>query len=125
VILLALLVAASWHPPPCGDSGPYGTDHCARRDYARAERAMAIAFRQAESRLRSCRPRNSVDCQDLKHGLLLFEAEQRTWRAWRDAHCDLVAFTVEKTSAEAMVRADCRTGLTVKRTGELQQEGRR
>ncbi|MEA3037258.1 MAG: hypothetical protein QOH04_3045 [Sphingomonadales bacterium] len=86
---------------------------------------MAAAFGQAKSRLRFCRPHNSVDCYNMKQGLVLFDAEQRTWRAWRNAHCDVVAFGVEKTSAEAMVRADCRTGLTVKRIGELQQVGHR
>jgi uncharacterized protein YecT (DUF1311 family) len=125
VIWLALLYAPDWQPPPCGDTGPNSTTRCARRDLARAERAIAAAFGQARGWLRSCRPRDSTQCYDLEHGLRLFEAEQRTWRAWRDAHCDVVAFEVEGSSAEAMVRMDCRTGLTVKRTKELQQVGRR
>jgi uncharacterized protein YecT (DUF1311 family) len=57
----------------------------------------------------------------LPRALDLIEAEQDAWLAWRNAHCDIVAFGVEETSAEGLVRADCRTPLTIKRAEELSE----
>jgi uncharacterized protein YecT (DUF1311 family) len=54
----------------------------------------------------------------------LLDAEQRAWTAWRNAHCDVVAFAVEETSAETQIRADCRTPLAIQRTRYLRGVGR-
>jgi len=81
-------------------------------------------FRQVQFRLQNCKPVNSTACYNMTRAVALLSAEQRTWMAWRDAHCDVLAFGVEQTSAETQVRADCRTELTVKRTAELRKVGR-
>jgi uncharacterized protein YecT (DUF1311 family) len=122
MILMAVAMAAAWRPPLCPDGA---TQQCALRDFTKAERANSLAFVQAKGRVRSCKPVDSTRCYNQKRAIFLLETEQRTWRAWRDAHCDVVTFGVEETSAETMVRADCRTELTVKRTKDLQKVGRR
>lgn len=54
----------------------------------------------------------------------VFNKEQQTWTAWRDAHCDVVAFSVGGSSAEMMVRMDCRTELTLARIKEIEAVGK-
>ena len=124
VIVLAALAAVAWHPSPCLDQTPGGEGRCAERDLTKAEQGMQMALQQTIGRLRHCKPINSTACDDMPRAIALVQAEQRTWKAWRDAHCDTVAFSVEHTSVEASVRADCRTELTTKRTDELVKIGR-
>jgi uncharacterized protein YecT (DUF1311 family) len=119
-----MLSAATYTPPPCKDVAPGGDRRCAVADFGRAERRMTISFQRAVHRLRSCRPLNATRCDDRPGAVRLFSREQQTWKAWRDAHCDVIAFGVEKTSAEMMVRMDCRTELTLARTKEIEAVGR-
>jgi len=119
-----LLSAANYTPPPCKDVAPGGDRRCAVADFGRADRRMKVAFRRAAQRLRFCRPVNSTHCDDRPGAIRVFTREQQTWTAWRDAHCDVVAFSVAKTSAEVMVRMDCRTGLTLGRIKEIEAVGK-
>ena len=116
MILLALATVAAWTPASCDEND---ARVCATRDLATAERAMETELRAAIDRMKNCRPADSTGCYNIPHAIKLIETEQTTWLAWRNAHCDVLAFGVEETSAEAQVRADCRTKLTVERTGEL------
>jgi uncharacterized protein YecT (DUF1311 family) len=121
VILVLAAVLADWKPPPCNDPKPGGDAHCAQRDFARADAAMKTQFERALYALRTCRPANSVKCSDMPRAIMLLHKEQQAWTAWRDAKCDVTTFGVEHTSAEAQVRLDCRTGMTIERTKELRE----
>ncbi|WP_213979452.1 lysozyme inhibitor LprI family protein [Sphingomonas sp. dw_22] len=125
ILFAAAILLQDWHPAPCTDKSERGDIRCAQRDLAKAERAMGTVFSQAIFRLQHCTPRNSTSCYNRPRAIKLLQAEQRTWLAWRNAHCDVVAFGMEGTSGEIQVRSDCRTGLTVARTKELQEVGHR
>jgi uncharacterized protein YecT (DUF1311 family) len=125
VIALALVIAgATYTPPPCKDFAPGGDRRCAVADFGRADRRMRLAFQRAVQRLRSCRPLKSTRCYDRTGAMRVFNKEQQTWTAWRDAHCDVVAFSVGGSSAEMMVRMDCRTELTLARIKEIEAVGK-
>jgi uncharacterized protein YecT (DUF1311 family) len=85
---------------------------------------MNLEFQAAIKRLRTCKPLNSTKCYNMPRAIKLVDAEQRTWLAWRDAHCDVFVFSMEGTSAKGELRAVCRTDLTRKQTAELKKIGR-
>ncbi len=87
-----------------------------------AEQVMDAEYGHALSRVANCRPVNSTRCDNRPRAREVVRAEQEAWLAWRNAHCDVMAFSMEATSAEGQVRADCRTGLTVERTDELEED---
>ena len=84
---------------------------------------MTHEFGQALYRVQHCRPANSTGCYNRSRALTVLRAEQRSWMAWRDAHCDVIAFGVERTSVESVVRNDCKTELTVERTQSIKKIG--
>lgn len=85
---------------------------------------MTRAFDEALYRVRHCKPINSTGCYNRPRALTVLRTEQRSWVAWRDAHCDVIAFGVEGTSVESVVRDDCKTKLILARTNEIKQMGR-
>jgi uncharacterized protein YecT (DUF1311 family) len=118
VILLAIALAAQWKPPFCAGDSQAETDACARRDLSNAERSMAQQMtRIVRVLMRPERARTTAAAGP--EAVHIISAEQRAWRGWRDAHCDVVAYGVQHTSAETMVRLDCKTEMTVKRTKDL------
>lgn len=125
ILVWTLLLAGQLHtPPPCTQAGPRAIDRCAQRDFVNAERDMSREFNGAISRIRNCRPRNSTACMYRPRAISVVTREQQSWTAWRDAHCDVVAFGMEGSSGEFQVRMDCRTGLTRQRINELRAIGR-
>jgi uncharacterized protein YecT (DUF1311 family) len=103
-----------------------GIETCVRevRKLIASERSMNLEFQAALQRLRTCKPANSTKCYDMTRAIRLVQAEQTTWLTWRNAHCDVFAFSMENTSAEGELRAYCRIEQTQKRTAELQKIGR-
>jgi uncharacterized protein YecT (DUF1311 family) len=125
MIFMALLLAGqAYAPPPCTDFASGGEARCAIRDFQNADRAMLLEFDLTITRIRNCRPRNATGCFNRQRAILLVTREQQSWVAWRNAHCDLVAFGMEGTSGEGQVRMDCRARLTLARTKELKAMGR-
>ena len=120
--IIAAIATASWSPPPC-----HGGDvrQCAQRDLKTAQARLRRASTAAIARIRACKPAKATACYDKFRAARLLVTEQRAWEGWRDAHCNVVAFGVEQTSAEGSVRAGCKTALTVKRIEELNMMGRR
>ena len=128
VLLLSLQLASCNAPKEKAvtKSDPFkciGLPVCAEevRKLAQAEAALKTEYEGAVESIRSCMPANSTRCYNLPHAIELIEAEQRTWLAWRNAHCDVFVFGMEDTSAEGELRADCRNRETSKRTAELKQ----
>jgi uncharacterized protein YecT (DUF1311 family) len=103
------------------DCKDYATCHSALADLRQADSIMKRELDSAVARLRACEPQNSTKCYNLEHAIELIQAEQETWLAWRNAHCDVFAFSMEDTSAEGELKASCRTHLAKKRTAELQR----
>ena len=89
-----------------------------------AEELMVREFDRAIARVRDCKPVNSTRCYNRPRALAVVRAEQKAWKAWRDAHCDVMAFSLEGTSAEGQVRDDCKTKLTVERINVVKKIGR-
>jgi uncharacterized protein YecT (DUF1311 family) len=110
-----------WKPSGCEANDPVT---CSTRDYAEAEKRLVSELTLAMERLRACAPPNSTKCHNLDRQAELVTNEQNAWKLWRDAHCDVVAFGVEETSAEDQVRSDCRTGITHERIENLKKIGR-
>jgi len=90
-------------------------------ELSRAEIALKLEYDGALERIRTCKPANSTRCYNLPRAIKLIEAEQQTWLAWRDTHCDVFTFGMEETSAEGELRAFCRTDETRKRTTQLKK----
>ena len=111
----------AWSPPSCGAGDPVS---CVKRDYEDAEKLLERELALAMDRLRACSPANSTKCDNLDRQVELVTKEQNAWQSWRDAHCDVLAFGVEQTSAEEQVRSDCRTKITHERIENLREIGR-
>ena len=124
MIWLAAIALQTWHPTPCTDRAPGGEARCARRDFITAEQAMVREFDRALYRVRHCQPADSTHCYNTTRALSLMRIEQRSWVAWRNAHCDGFAFPVEGTSAESVIRDVCKTKMTVERTNDIKKIGR-
>jgi uncharacterized protein YecT (DUF1311 family) len=124
VILALIAILADWKPPPCRGNNVRDINRCAQRDLDGAELAMNKEFARVERAIRTCRPRNSTKCYNMPRAILLVRKEQSTWRAYRDAKCNVFAFPMEDTSAEAQLRLDCESKMTVERTKELAKMGR-
>ena len=121
VVETAKVETKAWTPPGCGAGDPV---LCAKRDYEDAGKLLQRELALAMDRLHACSPANSTKCDNLDRQVELVMTEQAAWQSWRDAHCDVVAFGVEQTSAEGQVRSDCRTKITHDRIESLRKIGR-
>jgi uncharacterized protein YecT (DUF1311 family) len=100
-----------------------GIETCAREvaKLSAADRTLQAEFERAISRIEYCEPVNSTKCFNTAGAISAVQAEQRTWLPWRDAHCDVFAFSMKGTSAEAELRAFCRRDLAEQRTEQLKR----
>lgn len=122
ILLALLLMAPDWKPDPCP---PPGNDiSCSQSQVVRTEKALSREFADALRRMANCRPKNAVACHDRPRAMRLVRAEQGAWITWRNTHCDVMAFSVSGTSAESVLRNDCRSELSEGRIAELKQIGR-
>ena len=93
-------------------------------DVGQAERQMDSQFQLAVTRLRNCKPSNTVKCYYWKRAIPRLQREQAAWKNWRDAKSELDAVEMEGTSGEAEVRAYSKIKMTKARTAELSKIGR-
>jgi uncharacterized protein YecT (DUF1311 family) len=128
IVLLAILAAACGSTEkdranPRATIDCKGIDTCTREvaKLAAADRTMLVEFEDVISRIEHCEPANSTKCFNAAGATDVVRAEQRAWLPWRNAHCDVFAFSMEGTSAEEELRASCRRDLAEKRTEELRK----
>ena len=117
-LLVALALASAWKPSPCAATTQAGAEACGRRDLAAAERPMEAEMARIARVLKQPARRRTTRAAGPK-AMAIITADQRAWLAWRNAHCDRVAYALSDSSAEAIVRLDCRTKMTVERTRDL------
>lgn len=122
IALLLLSSAASFAPPPCPEKGQAGEERCAAAELTKAEKRLSMAWNKAVQTLRDPARRNTTKAFG-QTPINLLTVEQKSWRAWRDAHCNVMAYSMEGTSGEAMVRYDCKTGMTLDRVKILEGVG--
>jgi uncharacterized protein YecT (DUF1311 family) len=122
IVAAALLLTASWTPPPCPFHSKAQLDECAEHDLAAAERDLTNAWQKAMRRLKAINPQSTSAIS--ASGFKDLAAEQKAWRAWRDAHCAVVSYGLEHTSVDRSVRLDCMTGMTRDRIKEIEEMGR-
>lgn len=98
-------------------------DSCydAVREWQSAENVMRSELENALQRIRACAPENATRCYNNQRAEALISNEQAAWLVWRDAHCDVLAFGLEETSAHGEIEAACRTSLTIERTDDLKE----
>lgn len=122
ISLLLLSEAVRYAPPPCPEKGQAGEERCAAAELAKAEKRLSVAWSKAVQALRDPARRNSTKAFG-QTPINLLTTEQKSWRAWRDAHCDVMAYSMQGTSGEALVRYDCKTGMTLDRVRILEGVG--
>lgn len=96
---------------------------CADRDYAIADSAMNAQWRETSARMKA-RDADFAEYQpdgDGRPGFFdsLLEA-QRAWLKFRDAHCRLDGYSARGGSLEPLLVSTCKTGLTNRRTRDLE-----
>ncbi|HCB77107.1 MAG TPA: hypothetical protein DEP91_13230 [Sphingomonas bacterium] len=84
---------------------------------------MGSAFASALRRIERC-PQRSVRCLHAAEAIRALRVEQQAWRGWRDAHCNLMAVSMQGSSGTEIVRADCRSRMTAERIETIEKLGR-
>lgn len=87
-------------------------NQCANLDFELADEALNDAWKIVHKQI-------GERDNDEGSGVRKLLAAQRTWLAYRDAHCDSVGDAYEGGSMQPMIVAGCRAGLTAERTQHL------
>lgn len=120
-VSLALALQVATAAPQGADCAEPATqtaiNMCAGQDYARADAELNVVWRELRAVTKQ-EDEYSYDDGQPGHWPTLLEA-QRTWIAYRDAHCRLVGYDARGGSLEPMLVSACKAELTRARTQRM------
>ena len=109
MLSLALVPATIVHAQDCANAGTQAAMNiCADQAYKKSDAELNAIYRQISGRLK-----------DDKDSTRLLVSAQKSWLAFRDAECAFSTSASAQGSIYPMLVAQCRDGMTRKRTAEL------
>jgi uncharacterized protein YecT (DUF1311 family) len=122
MILLAMAMMAAAQGGACRSPQTQSEmNRCAGLDFARADAALNLAWRQAVAAERQ-QDADAADGRPSAEATL--RDAQRAWLTFRDSHCTVEGYAARGGTMESMLYNGCRARLTRERTGQLRSLGR-
>lgn len=127
-LILPLMLQSADALPECDETAAdkgiqYAMNQCVYRDYLIADAEMNAQWKITAAAMKARELEFIADGgrrNDTREGHFsgLLEA-QRSWLRYRDAHCQVEAYTARGGSMEPLVNWGCKAGLTRERTEQL------
>ena len=120
VLASAAASSATAQSPDCSDSGQLtqlAMNFCAGEEFSAADAELNATWKKVFPEIKS-RASGGDDNPQKDWPLRVLEA-QRSWIAFRDAHCESVSYAYRGGSIEPLIFQTCRTELTRRRTSQI------
>ena len=107
LVAVAQKPAAQTKKQPCADAqNQQEMNRCAAEEYKKADAELNRVYQQLLPKLEAAHKEK-------------LKAAQRSWLAFRDAHCDYEAFIFEGGTMQPLIQASCLEAVTRERTKQL------